>query len=280
MTPFYHGWDTEHWTCIVGCDHGERFGCLPRCWAAQCVAHWGDTWGIGRDFHPRLVEKWLNKPLSWRKPQVVAAGFMGDIACLWRGDISAILKVIRSTPQHTYLLLTKDPLRFNEKLFDQQDEIPPNAIMMATVRNQEDADRVIPALLRIPAARFGLSLEPLLSSVDLDAAFKCVGLDGGSLRRMVSWVVVGCESGRGARWGQCTMPGHGVCECHPYNTAAGEMPVHIWTRALVAQCRDANVPVMVKQLPVFHDGKWAVSSALADFPPDLQVAERPEGSKK
>jgi len=306
------------------------------------VAHWGEQWGIGRDFRPRLIEKWLYKPLSWKKPRVVAAGFMGDIACLQGPAVSKIIGVIDATPQHTYLLLTKDPERFREgfrywQQWNSQRPLPNNVIMMATARNQEDADRVIPALFRIPAARYGLSVEPCLGPVDLTAALQCpwvcefcfrtstagkslpadwvlvwqsavcpecqkrVAQDGGygvvkgmayatgpdpRPWRKPDWVVVGCESGHGARWGALCGDGRlcepsqecremwgareGKCSLGPHAPQVLD-----WTRYLVAQCQAVGVPVMVKQCVAYIDGKWQVTSDLDRFPPDLRIVERP-----
>ena len=64
-----------------------------------------------------------------------------------------------------------------------------------------------------------------------------------------------------------------------------------WLRSTRDQCAAANVPCLVKQLPVWqttrlHGGvkpvtpHWAVSSDLADFPPDLRIAQRPQGQKE
>jgi len=288
MDSFYHGYDTRHWNPLVGCDHGAEKGCLAHCWAAQCVAHWGDQWGIGSDFRPRLVRKWNEKPLHWRKPQIVAAGFMGDIACLHGTEITAIVHIIRTTPQHTYLLLTKDPERLAGKLAG---PLPPNAWMGATVRNQEDADRVIPALLRIPAAHYWLSIEPLLGDMNLmnvewgnGARMNVMEGCGSDPRAMtqslpnmfgpqLDWVVAGCESGHGARWGRLTM----AERAHPGPSTYHD--VHGWLRSVRDQCAAAGVPFMTKQAPVWKGGKWAVSSTLADFPPDLRINQRPEGQK-
>lgn len=303
---FYPGFDTRHWNPFVGCDHGARFGCLERCWAREMVARFGTGWGVGGDFRPRLVEKWLPKPLSWRNPQIVPTGFEGDIACFPSEDVSRILSVIALTPQHTYLLLTKDPARLAGQMatwlaFWQAkagvERLPKNVLMMATVRNQEDADRVIPALLRIPAARYGLSMEPLLGPVNI-ARYLRPGLEswceghpespksrwpGGYSRPFpaVSWVVGGCESGRGARWGHTIhYNDFGEGELVPDPTESplppDEWQVNDWLRSLRDQCAAAGVAFWCKQLPVFKGANWRVSSDPADFPPDLQIQEKPE----
>jgi len=55
--------------------------------------------------------------------------------------------------------------------------------------------------------------------------------------------------------------------------------VHDWLRSLRDQCAAAGVPFWCKQVPVYRDGKWVVSSDMAAFPPDLRVQQRPQGQK-
>jgi protein gp37 len=106
----------------------------------------------------------------------------------------------------------------------------PNVWLGTTVEDQKRADERIPHLLRTPAAVRFLSCEPLLGLVNLNH----VRLNGtviDPLRgcfqfpRGVDWVIVGGESGHGARL---------------FDLA--------WARSLVEQCRAAKVPVFVKQL--------------------------------
>jgi protein gp37 len=93
---------------------------------------------------------------------------------------------------------------------------PPNVWLGTTVEDQQRADERIPALLEVPAVVHFVSCEPLLERVDLT---RWVG------GRSIDWVIIGGESGPGAR------------------------PFHLeWARALVAQCRGAGVAPFVKQL--------------------------------
>jgi protein gp37 len=96
---------------------------------------------------------------------------------------------------------------------------PSRVVLLASVENQEQADKRIPELLRIPAACRGLSLEPLLGPVDV--SHWCIKGGGGGL----DWLIIGGESGNKAR---------------PCNVE--------WIRSLVAQGKAAGVPVFVKQL--------------------------------
>jgi len=96
-----------------------------------------------------------------------------------------------------------------------------NIWLGVSVENQAAADERIPLVLKTPAAIRFLSVEPLLGPVDLGAYF----YEGIVPRPPIDWVIVGGESGPGAR---------------PCDVA--------WVRSIVEQCRAAGVPVFVKQL--------------------------------
>jgi protein gp37 len=155
------------------------------------------------------------------------------------------------------------------------DRIPLNVWVGTSVEDQTRADERIPALLKIPAVGRFLSVEPLLGQVDLSPI---IVRDGSILHlamdlRMcgVHWVIIGGESGPGAR---------------PCNVD--------WIRSLIYQCGAAGVPVFVKQLgararDLVHDedgNPLGTQNLLlthpkggdpADWPEDLRVREFPEG---
>jgi protein gp37 len=144
---------------------------------------------------------------------------------------------------------------------------PSNVCIGTTVESRRTRDERVPHLLQIPARVRFLSMEPLLEEVDLEAAF-CVcdrngepsgprcNRDGSPA---ISWVIVGGESGPGAR---------------PFDLA--------WSRSIVAQCREAGVPAFVKQVgsqpvdssraavyqPCRHEGRPAIRTTIyaADAP--------------
>ena len=107
----------------------------------------------------------------------------------------------------------------------------PNVWLGTSVEDQAAADERIPHLLKCPAAVRFLSCEPLLGAVNLSAFFggPYVGLPGDKVHENynfgIHWVIVGGESGKGAR---------------PCNVA--------WELSIVGQCRAAGVPVFVKQV--------------------------------
>lgn len=116
-----------------------------------------------------------------------------------------------------------------------------NVWLGASVEDQRRADERIPVLLNTPAAIRWISAEPLLGPVDLrniampqDEGRLCSALDGHEIAGAVGqcvgwippldWVVVGGESGPGAR------------AMHPD-----------WARSLRDQCAAAGVPFLFKQ---------------------------------
>jgi protein gp37 len=143
--------------------------------------------------------------------------------------------------------------------------LPNNVWLGTSVEDQKRADVRIPELLETPAAVRWLSCEPLLGPVDVtpwlrsdpfvvdDTCDECGERHHGRCdQRFVDWVVVGCESGPGAR---------------PFDNG--------WARAILAQCRTGGADFFCKQLPmpgrttrVLHD--------LEDFPEDLRVRQYPE----
>lgn len=187
------------------------------------------------------------------------------------------LTLIHDTPNLRWLLLTKRPENWHSRLVDARlrlahmaladtenakkhtavnewlewwrsgDAPPTNVWVGASVEDQTRADERIPALLDIPAVGRFLSVEPLLGPVNLydSGAIRIAKEDSTGGCRDIDWVIVGGESGPGAR---------------PCNVG--------WIRSLVSQCKTARVPVFVKQL-----GKQAVRN----LEPGEYHPERPEG---
>ena len=108
----------------------------------------------------------------------------------------------------------------------------PNVWLGVSVENQAAGDLRIPDLIATPAAVRWLSVEPQIGPVVLRPEW-LAGLH---------WVVVGGESGPGAR---------------PFDVG--------WARALVAQCRAAGVAVFVKQLGANSQADYYDESARAVY---------------
>jgi protein gp37 len=154
----------------------------------------------------------------------------------------------------------------------------PNVWLGVSVENQDVADERIPLLLRIPAAVRFISAEPLLGPLDLitvrernehTAGIEVVrdALRANALSvidyaqgNALDWVIVGGESGAGAR------------------------PFHFnWARAVIYQCRAASVACFVKQVgarPLRSDGQgFAITDRkggdMAEWPESLRVRQFP-----
>ena len=190
-------WTDETWNPIRGCSAVSP-GC-ENCYA-QLMAHRFSGPGKAYEGLTRLTghgPKWtgrirvvptkLEEPLHWRKPRKIFVNSMTDI---FHKDvpmdfIDAIVEVMRKADWHRFQVLTKRAERFPEidRLIGKW---PENVWMGVSVENDDYTDRI--DLLRTSAAAVKfLSLEPLLGPLpDLD-------LD------RIDWVIVGGESGPGAR---------------------------------------------------------------------------------
>ena len=141
-----------------------------------------------RGINPKLVVKQENvfdAPLKWRIGTKVFTCSMSDFfhqdADEWRGDA---WEVIKKSPQHTYLILTKRPERIKDYLpEDWCREKYGHVWLGVTVESQDEVHR-INTLGEIPCAVRWVSFEPLFSDVQLSQK----ELD------KIQWAVIGGES--------------------------------------------------------------------------------------
>jgi protein gp37 len=123
--------------------------------------------------------------------------------------IQRIFTTMRDCPQHIFQILTKRSKRLRQ--LAPELDWPPNVWIGVSVENARVVHR-IDDLLAVPASVRFLSCEPLIGPLD------DLPLDG------IHWVIVGGESGPGAR------------------------PMSVeWVRSIREQCRKANVPFFFKQ---------------------------------
>jgi len=133
-----------------------------------------------------IHEHMLKLPLRWKKPQMIFVNSMSD---LFHKDVpldfaQEVSSVMRRASWHIFQVLTKRSKRLLK--LDQEIDWPPNVWMGVSVENQDYAFR-IEHLRQTNAYLKFLSLEPLLGPLpNLD-------LHG------IDWVIVGGESGPGAR---------------------------------------------------------------------------------
>jgi protein gp37 len=131
----------------------------------------------------------LDLPLRWRKPRRVFVNSMSDLfhEQVPEEFIHRVWVVMESAPSHTFQVLTKRPERMRDILTGcLSDRVLPNVWLGTSIENDRYVGRA-DALRETPAAVRFISAEPLLGplpSLDL------TGID---------WLIVGGESGPGAR---------------------------------------------------------------------------------
>lgn len=213
-------WTEVTWNPVTGCDRISA-GC-DNCYAlalskrlkAMGVPKYqndGDPRtsgpGFGITTHPASLEQ----PYRWPGNKVVFVNSMSDLfhARVPLPFIHDVVRVIAETPQHTYQVLTKRPVRA-ARLADKLDW-PANLWLGTSVESMDVAHRV-DHLRQVPAAVRFLSCEPLLGPLDeLD-------LTG------IHWVIAGGESGPNYR---------------PMEVA--------WARGIRDNCTAAGAPFFFKQ---------------------------------
>lgn len=221
----------------------------------------------------RFNAKWLDQPLRWQRARRIFVCAHGDlfhesVPDAWLDQVFAVMAL---APQHTFQVLTKRADRMFRYLSDDSqarrdgrgtavlslnpnqplESLPwplPNVWLGVSVENQAAADERVPLLLQAPATVRWISAEPLLGPVFLNRIIiaakgwqdvlsgwrDCKDYPG--RENTIDWVVVGGESGKGAR------------PMHPE-----------WARSLRDQCAAAGVPLLCKQW-----GAWAPSDNWLD----------------
>jgi protein gp37 len=179
-------WTEATWNPVTGCSKVSP-GCL-NCYAERMARR---LQAMGqpnyRDgFAVRTHEHMLGLPAKWGKPRMVFVNSMGDLfhEQVPVAFIQRVFRVMEGTPRHTFQLLTKRA----DRLAKVAPSLPwpKNVWMGVTVEDNERLCRV-EILRQVPSAVKFLSVEPLLGPLpDLN-------LDG------IDWVIVGGESGPGAR---------------------------------------------------------------------------------
>jgi protein gp37 len=179
-------WTDVTWNPVTGCNKISA-GC-KFCYAER-MAKRLQAMGVAQyrnGFKLALAPNALEAPYSWKKSRTVFVNSMSD---LFHKDvpleyIERVFKVMKDTPQHTYQILTKRAERLNEIAGEL--EWTSNIWMGVSVEEEKVSFR-IPLLIDTPAKIKFLSIEPLIGPVHtlyLDA---------------IDWVIVGGESGPGAR---------------------------------------------------------------------------------
>ncbi len=184
-------WTDATWNPVRGCTKVSP-GC-KHCYAQTFAERWR---GIpdhpyGQGFDLRLVPEKMREPLRWKRPRRIFVNSMSDLFQDGVGIefIREVFETMSAADWHTYQVLTKR----GERMRDVTRALPRELIERAHVWlgvSVEDRRFGLPRIdqLRdVPAVVRFLSVEPLLE--DLGS----VDLSG------IHWVIVGGESGPGAR---------------------------------------------------------------------------------
>lgn len=180
-------WTEKTWNPVTGCTKVSP-GC-KHCYAetmskrlqAMGVAGYENGFGLS------LLPGRLSQPLRRSKPTMYFVNSMSDLfqEGVPFGFIDKVINVVEKTPWHTYQILTKRSDRMRE--YFSKRAVPENAWLGVSVEDKQYGKPRIPDLQAIQAKTRFLSVEPLLE-------------DLGSIRLAgIHWVIVGGESGLGAR---------------------------------------------------------------------------------
>lgn len=179
-------WTEATWNPVTGCTKLSA-GC-EHCYAermARRLKAMGQA-NYAQGFEVTMHPDSLEIPLRWRKPRTVFVNSMSDVfhESVTDDFILQMFDVMRSASQHRFQLLTKRPERLAQ--LPKELDWPENVWLGVTVERADYLSRV--QLLRSggAAVKF-LSLEPLLGPLGT------MDLSG------IDWVIVGGESGPGAR---------------------------------------------------------------------------------
>lgn len=233
-------WTEATWNPVRGCTKVSP-GCA-HCYAETFAERFRGVKGhpYEQGFDLRLVPEKLGEPQRWKAPKRIFVNSMSDLFLEGVPDdyIAEVWKTMATIRRHTYQVLTKRAERMRALLprLVATFGVLPNVWLGVSVENQHFADERIDLLLRTPAAVRFISAEPLLGLIDLTKTMTKAHDAGGEVElpmdalrtivpRHLDWVIVGGESGLGAR---------------PLDVA--------WARFLIQQCKAAAVACFVKQL--------------------------------
>jgi protein gp37 len=209
-------WTDATWNPVRGCTKISP-GC-KHCYAETFAERFRGVKGhpYEQGFDLRLVPEKLTEPFAWRSPKLVFVNSMSDLFQAGVGDeyVEAVSQVMATANWHTFQVLTKRSERLRDLLsgklqFAAKQE---NIWWGVSVEDRKHGLPRVDHLRQAPAKVRFLSIEPLLE--DLGE----IDLSG------ITWVIVGGESGPGAR---------------PMKRE--------WVVSIRKQCRMQGVPFFFKQ---------------------------------
>jgi len=209
-------WTDATWNPVRGCTKISP-GCA-HCYAEVFAERFRGVPGhpYEQGFDLRLVPEKLVEPIRWQEPRMIFVNSMSD---LFHEDVPdefivAVARVMKTAAWHTFQVLTKRSARLKDLLRTKLLFVAEDTHIWwgVSVENRKHGLPRVKHLREVPSAVRFLSIEPLLEDLGQ------FDLDG------ISWVIVGGESGPGAR---------------PMQPS--------WVRHIRAQCRRSRVPFFFKQ---------------------------------
>jgi len=214
-------WTDATWNPVRGCTKISP-GC-KNCYAERFAERFRGVTGhpYEQGFDLRLIQEKLEEPLCWKKPKMIFVNSMSD---LFHDDIPdsyilQIAEVMRRGDWHIYQVLTKRAARLAALLKTRLAKYAQlrHVWWGVSVEDRRHGLPRVDELRSAPAAVRFLSIEPLLENLGP------INLNG------IHWVIVGGESGHGAR----TMDAS-------------------WVTSIQKQCDRAHVPFFFKQWGGVH----------------------------
>ena len=236
------------------------------------------TWKQPRRWNNRAVALGLRQRVFCSS---LADVFDNEVPAEWRTDL---FQLIRETPQLDWLLVTKR-IGNAAKMVEAAGGWPTNVWLGATIVDQAEANRDIPKLLATPGPRFRfLSMEPLLGQVNLEEAWHGENALSGECWGDCAWCTNGhpplynCQRGRqeGGHWFDHPTGRSGLdWIIVGGESGPGARPMHPdWVILLRDQCEAAGVPFLFKQwgehLPVQIGSEHVDHSVVAPNPMEFR----------
>lgn len=167
---------------LVGCNHGCDY-----CYARKiALTRWKNNpriqCNLCKKFIPHFHEERLDEIYRLKKASKIFLNDMSDMFGAWVTPywIDTIMATIHDNPQHTFLLLTKNPMRALSI------EFPDNVWFGTTIDTQKRANSNLEIIKNIDACIKFISFEPLLEELS-------VNLKG------IDWIIIGANSNKGAK---------------------------------------------------------------------------------
>lgn len=183
-------WTDATWNPVTGCTPITA-GC-DKCYALRFSERFRGVSGhpFENGFDLTLRPERVRQPLSWRRSRMIFVNSMSDLfhKAVPRAFIDSVFDTMEEADWHTFQVLTKRSSLMRAYLKDRYASRPPpeHVWLGVSVENAQARSR-IDHLKQAPASVRFLSIEPLIGSVGE------LNLDG------IHWVIVGGESGPGAR---------------------------------------------------------------------------------